>query len=112
MCSAFWNLEVPALICPYCGGKVCENLQTHFRGEIGDCLQNYHIDEKIPNLIGLTGRLAEMGDSLCSVCEDCNHYLDYDAVIRKGIIIGVEFLPDEKYEKHIRKRERKKVKSK
>src|ERR1035438_4211069 len=90
MCASYWNLDVPNLICPKCNTKsVSENLQTHYNGESGDCTQYYKLNEPVPNLGNMTGKLSNHGDWFVTQCFKCNASLDYDGIIREGAVVEV-----------------------
>jgi|ERR1035437_2221015 predicted nucleic-acid-binding Zn-ribbon protein len=95
MCASYWSLNVKSLICPYCGSlEVIEDLQTHFRGEPGDCLEYYELGQVIPNLkFIIFGTLSGFGDNLITSCRNCEKTLYYDAEIFNGTITGVSYLP-------------------
>lgn len=93
MCSMYWNLTVPCLICPECGAlEVASDLQTHFMGDVGDCLNYYKIGEQVPNLRNMTGRLSDLGDCFVTNCNKCDAFLDYDGVVEKGVVTGVSLI--------------------
>ena len=91
MCSQYWNLNID-LTCPKCGKKSEWNLQTHFMGQIGSCVNYYTLDQQIVELKGVTVKLNGENDDFIGDCEKCGEFFDLGAEIKKGKVMQVHFL--------------------
>lgn len=94
MCSRYWNLNTK-LKCPYCGKASLWNLQTHFMGDFGSCLNEYKLNEKVDELKGTTITLDGKIDDFIGDCTYCNKFFDLGAVIKEGKVKRVYFLQNQ-----------------
>ena len=90
MCSAYWNLNTK-LNCPACGKNGLWNLQTHFMGDFGSCLNQYKLGQKIKELSNATVSL-DGEEGFCGDCPYCKKFFDLGGEINKGKVVKVFFL--------------------
>lgn len=83
MCSQYWNLYTN-IICPKCERKSKWNLQTHFMGDFGSCVNHYKLGEKVDELKGVDVLLDGRIDDFIGDCPKCGNYFDFGANIVKG----------------------------
>jgi hypothetical protein len=102
MCSSYWNLKNVGFTCPECGALTSDDLQTHFMGVVGSCMNDYAIGQPIPELAGVSVTLGKDGpDDLIGRCLECDAMIDFGARIENGVVVEVwpEFLgPDDPLE--------------
>lgn len=91
MCSAYWNLNTE-LVCPKCGKKDLWNLQTHFMGDFGSCVNEYKLGQKVKELKNLTQILDGKNEGFCSSCSCCKKSFDLGAEIKMGKVVKVFFV--------------------
>lgn len=99
MCASYWNLKDVEFICPHCGAKVKDTLQTHFMGDMS-FMEYYSIGEKVPLLGNMTVTLRPIGadkwmDDFIGFCDDCNGVVYFGAQITDGAVIEVWPIPDD-----------------
>lgn len=87
----YWNLNT-RLKCPNCGKVSLWNLQTHFMGEVGSCLNNYKLKEKVEELKGVSVLLDGRIDDFIGDCEYCDKFFDLGGEIKDGKVEKVSFL--------------------
>lgn len=90
MCSSYWNLEA-VVICPSCGEQDLWQLQTHFAGDYGSCVNYYKIGETVQELVtegaeNITLTSEEIGDEFISSCPSCNESFNLGAEIRDSAV--------------------------
>ena len=92
MCSMYWNLFAE-FTCPACGKVQKGELQTHFMGDIGSCVNYYNIGDSIPELKGITATLGPVDegwpDDLIGDCIECGVWIDFGASIEDGKVMKV-----------------------
>lgn len=90
MCSAYWNLRA-SYACPKCGAEIKDDqLQTHFMGEPGSCMNEYQVGDKVDELSGISApSMVAAGDDLIGICDDCDITIDLDAEIVDGQVVRV-----------------------
>lgn len=91
MCSAYWNLKTK-LKCPKCSNETVWDLQTHFMGEPGSCINEYELGQKVNELKKVTVSLNGNDEGFCGSCPDCKKFFDLGAEINKGIVKKVFFV--------------------
>ncbi len=92
MCSAYWNLMVE-LTCPSCGEKGEWELQTHWMGEVGSCLNRYRLGEKVQELAGIMSAAMDgANDSFISNCPSCKQYFDFGGAVKDEAVESVYVL--------------------
>ena len=91
MCNAYWNLRVD-VECPK-GHRYSDELQTHFMGEPGSCLNYYALGEPVEELQGVTVVLDGRIDAFIGECKDCKAFYDCGAEIIEGRVTRVWALP-------------------
>lgn len=109
MCSMYWTLLVNGLWCPTCGGRgrgrtrVVNTLadaapewelQTHFMGEPGSCVNYYRLGQAVPELKGVTVRLDGTNDDFVGSCPHCDAFLLFGAEILRSVVVAVWPLED------------------
>lgn len=85
MCSMYWNLIAEGNA--PCGHPI-GNLQTHFMGEAGSCMDYYRLGERIPDLDGFSGALPDE-DLLCGSCDKCGAFYELNATIVDGAVVAL-----------------------
>lgn len=85
MCSQYWNLNT-RLKCPNCGKARLWNLQTHFMGDFGSCLNEYKLKEKVEELKGVSLILDGRIDDFIGDCPNCDKFFNLGAEIINGKI--------------------------
>lgn len=83
MCSQYWNLKAK-LTCPSCGKSKMWEVQTHFMGDYGSCLNYYKLGEKIEELGNMTITLDGKLDDFIGQCSTCGKFFDLGAEIIDG----------------------------
>lgn len=83
MCSMYWTLNAN-ITCPKCSHNYNGELQTHFMGEIGSCMNYYNLNQSVDELKGVSVVLDGRNDSFIDECPKCNEFNDYGAKITKG----------------------------
>ena len=91
MCSMYWNLNT-RIICPECRKKELWNLQTHFMGDYGSCINNYKLKENIPELKKVSVILDGRIDDFIGDCSNCGKFYDFGAEIIEGKVMKVWIL--------------------
>lgn len=87
MCSMYWNLT--ADVKPPCGHESpAANLQTHFMGEAGSCVNNYKLGQLVGELEGYFGGLPKE-DWLIGKCNVCGKYFEVDALVENGAVVAL-----------------------
>ena len=61
MCSEYWNLNTE-ITCPHCGVTAELNLQTHWMGDYGSCVNNYRLGDPIAELNGIADAVMDSSD--------------------------------------------------
>ena len=90
MCSSYWTLKEVELKCPKCKKVSIWELQTHFMGQIGSCLNYYKLKEKIFELKGIKEAiLDDENDSFIGECPYCNEYVYFGAKIKDEAIYEI-----------------------
>ncbi|KKQ41849.1 MAG: hypothetical protein US60_C0028G0004 [Microgenomates group bacterium GW2011_GWC1_37_8] len=90
MCSMYWNLNTK-LKCPNCGKSSLWNLQTHFLGDYGSCLNEYKLKEKVNELSNTSVTLDGKNDNFIGDCPNCDKFFDLGAEIVDGKVEKVFF---------------------
>lgn len=93
MCSQYWNLNTQ-ITCPHCNKTDVWNLQTHFMGDFGSCINEYSLGEKVAELGDMSVTLDGKLDSFIGECESCEKFFDFGAKIVKGKVMTVWQLED------------------
>jgi hypothetical protein len=90
MCSSYWNLKVE-FVCPRCGLTSTDDIQTHFMGEPGSCVNYYGLGEPVAELQGIaTATLGPDGpDDFIGICGHCVTCFDFGGRIEDGRVIEV-----------------------
>lgn len=88
MCSMYWNL-VTMVKCPHCGKRYKGDLQTHFMGSAGSCVNYYKLKEPVAELGDMSVTLDGNLDSFIEQCPRCEKFIDYGAKIIKGKVLKV-----------------------
>ena len=83
MCSQYWNLNTK-VACLNCGNARIWNLQTHFMGDFGSCVNNYELGEKIDELGSVSVILDGKNDDFIGDCPNCGKFFNFGAKIVKG----------------------------
>lgn len=93
MCSMYWTLLAKGA-CPACGEIQEFELQTHYMGEPGSCLNTYTIGEPVEELQGV--KKATLGpyeegcpDLFNDRCVRCAVWISFGAEIRDGMVVRV-----------------------
>lgn len=89
MCSQYWNLTAPVK-CLKCGEEHDWELQTHFQGEMGSCVNFYDVGEQVPELHGIQAAVLDGGnDDFIGACPACHAWADVGAEIKNGAVVRV-----------------------
>lgn len=90
MCSMYWNLHAD-ITCPNCGEiERGAELQTHWNGEYGSCLNRYELGQPVKELAGIeAARLPDAGDDFIGSCDACGAFIDFGARIANGAVVEV-----------------------
>lgn len=91
MCSQYWNLNTKVK-CPNCGKTRVWNLQTHFMGDIGSCVNEYKLGEKVDELDTVSVVLDGTNDDFIGDCPNCDKFFDFGAEIVEGKVERVFIL--------------------
>ena len=72
MCTAYWPLYVPTA-CPACETTEERELQTHFMGEFGSCMNSYKMGDLITELQHWSGDVVPPLNDMITGCynENC-----------------------------------------
>ena len=93
MCSMYWTVKDVKFTCPACGVDGETDVQTHFMGEPGSCLNRYKIGDSIPECVGITASLGSLSqgypDDFIGDCPNCNALLDFAGRIEEGVLEDV-----------------------
>lgn len=66
----YWNIKAE-VACPRCGKVEERELQTHWMGEIGSCLNHYRLGEKVEELKGVTAAVLDgTNDDFITNCRE------------------------------------------
>lgn len=95
MCSQYWTLKDVEFICPHCGSKEKDNIQTHFLGDVGSCVNYYSIDEDIDELSGWSGTIEPPLDDFIGGCSNCKETVWFGALALNGHITNIWPLKEE-----------------
>jgi hypothetical protein len=93
MCSAYWNL-MAELPCPGCGDVRERELQTHFMGDAGSCVNYYRLGDEVEELRGVTVSLDGRIDDFTAGCDSCKSHWDVGGEIVDGKVVRVWNLPE------------------
>lgn len=88
MCSMYWTL-IAEVTCPSCGTTYEDEMQTHWMGEAGSCVNYYRIGQPIPELAGVaTAADAEpySDDAFWTECPKCEWSADLGVEVENGVI--------------------------
>lgn len=94
MCSKYWNLYTQ-IKCPKCNKQGRWNLQTHFMGDDGSCVNEYKLGEKVKELKVVSVLLDGKNDDFIGGCPHCEKFFDLGANIVKGRVEKVYILKTE-----------------
>ncbi len=68
------------------------NLQTHFMGDFGSCIDRYKLGQEVDELKGVTVSLNGKEEGFCGSCSHCHKFFDLGGEIDKGKVIKVFFV--------------------
>jgi hypothetical protein len=90
MCSAYWTLKDVPFTCPSCGVASTIELQTHFMGEPGSCVNYYSLGEPVEELQDIEAvTLGDEGpDDFIGDCPKCHAWFDFGGRIVKGAVVS------------------------
>ena len=98
MCSSYWTLKA-VVECPKCHKTQPMEMQSHFMGEPGSCLNTYEMYQLIPELQGVSVELDGRIDDFITTCpQPCDYTFLVGAIIEKGAVVRV--WPIEEEEPH------------
>lgn len=86
MCSAYWNLNTKVK-CPSCKRTSVWELQTHWMGDTGSCLNYYELNENVEELEGI--KQADISGRFIGFCPKCHAHRDFDAIIVNSCVTEV-----------------------
>lgn len=89
MCSAYWTLQSVTFRCPYCGADNSGDLQTHFMGEPGSCLNYYRMGQPVTELRGIGAATVQPAQGFIGKCDACGEYPEFGADIEFGAVVKV-----------------------
>jgi hypothetical protein len=93
VCSMYWSVWAD-VVCPSCGLEQRCDLQTHFMGEPGSCVNYYELGEPVEELAGVeAATLNGENDDFCAFCT-CGKFWLLGARIENGAVVAVWALPD------------------
>ena len=97
MCSSYWTLKA-VVECPKCHKTQPMEMQTHFMGEPGSCLNTYEMYQLIPELQGVSVELDGRIDDFITTCPlPCYYTFLVGAVIEKGAVVKVWPIEEESH---------------
>ena len=86
----YWTIKDVRLKCPACKKTSIWELQTHFMGEDGSCLNYYKIGEKVLELKGIEfATLNGENDDFIGHCLHCDNYMRFGAKIKAETIVKI-----------------------
>jgi hypothetical protein len=89
MCTRFWNLKA-RFVCPSCGETVENQLQTHWLGDDGSCIDHYAIGERAWELRGILSAIVDgTHDNFSGHCERCDASIDFGARVLNEAVVDV-----------------------
>lgn len=90
MCCEYWTLRAD-YTCPLCGSEEQGELQTHWMGDLGSCLDCYQLGQKVPQLRGIEAATlgADGPEEFISVCRSCHGIIDWGARIENEVVVRV-----------------------
>lgn len=94
MRTKYWNLNT-RIKCPNCGKNSMWNLQTHFMGDFGSCLNEYKLNEKVKELGNISVTLDGKNDDFIGSCDYCDKYYDFGADIKESRVEKVYLLQNQ-----------------
>jgi hypothetical protein len=81
MCSRYWNLTA-AFTCPGCASHTEDELQTHWLGVDGSCIDHYRPGEKAFELRGILSAVLDGSfDAFTGYCGECGARVRFGARI-------------------------------
>lgn len=87
MCTMYWTIKEIELECPVCNKVGIWELQTHFMGDVGSCLNYYKLGEKVLELKGIkSATLDGRNDDFIGICSRCDKYINFGAKIKNETI--------------------------
>ena len=97
MCSMYWTIKDISLSCPRCGKKGVWNIQTHFLGEVGSCLNYYALGQKVSELRGVKRAMLDgINEDFIGGCPECGQTILFGAEIEDEYVKSVFPLADTK----------------
>ena len=78
----YWTLKAPA-VCPSCDEVETVEMQTHWMGEVGSCLNTYDLGQPIAELEGFSGWMPP-DESFIARCGKCQTWFDVRALFQDG----------------------------
>lgn len=93
MCASYWNLDTK-IKCPNCCKVGKWNLQTHFMGDFGSCINFYKLGQTIPELKGITVTLDGKIDDFIGDCPSCDKLFDLGGAIVDGRVEKVYIMQE------------------
>lgn len=91
MCSQYWTLNAK-IKCPKCQKGNIWDLQTHFMGDVGSCVNVYELGEKVEELKGISVLLDGKVDDFIGDCPKCGEFFNLGANIVNGSVEKVFIL--------------------
>jgi hypothetical protein len=89
----YWNLKA-RVTCPHCGIERDEQLQTHWMGEEGSCLNYYELGQRVTELHGIqAAELDGVNDDFISSCRQCGNWSTFGARIVNEAVVELFPLP-------------------
>jgi hypothetical protein len=89
MCSRYWNLKA-TFVCPACGASAEDELQTHWLGDDGSCINHYRLGDKAYELRGIKLAVVDGSqDDFIGHCDQCGAWIDFGARIEDEAVVDV-----------------------
>jgi hypothetical protein len=94
MCSMYWNLMAD-VACPKCGKVERRELQTHWCGEAGSCVNRYELGQPVEELQGIEAANLPSDELFVTTCGTCptensnGYFFDCGARIENGAVVRV-----------------------
>ncbi len=89
MCTMYWNLKA-WFNCPKCGDESDVELQTHWLGCAGSCVNHYGLGERVEELKGIPEAVLDgENDRFAGICGVCGARIGFGARIVDEAVVEV-----------------------
>lgn len=90
MCSMYWTIYAD-LACPKCHEVSKWELQTHFEGDVGSCINYYSLNESIEELKHIRYMTIDdsFRDAFIGCCELCKTTASFGFTVKGGKVTAL-----------------------